>query len=149
MPFFHSNQMVVARRVIDSMTGDNATMSLVQPFGAQEIINDGGTWKKKNQDVVGDQWIELSDQSYFIPDFRVVAVSVGLLSPVGSPAAYYHLNFDLPFPRPVLYRPDDATTHPAENGCGDWFRTGDKAPCWITRLRLNADTTATKITLWR
>lgn len=148
MPFFHSDQMTLLRTPMRDMVGNHADMSVIQAFGAVDLRYDGANWQIRNQSATGAQWADLADQSFYIPEFRVVAMSVGLASPSGSPASFYHVMYDLPHPNPRLF-PQDAAATPASHGNGDWFPTGQKCPVWVTRLRLNADTTATKITLWR
>ena len=149
MPFFHDDQMTLLRTPIEAMTGSNAEMGVIQPFGAVDLRKADSTWQMRNQLATGAKWIDLIDQDFYIPDFRVVLVSVGAADPSATPDSLYHLSYDMPFPNNRLYKFADVATHPSSHGNADWFPTGVKLPCWITRIRFTEDTTATKITLWR
>lgn len=133
---FHSDnqQNLPVGRPIMAESGSHAERAVMQASKViAEIINDGA-WKLRSQDS-GPEYTAISG-SVYVPLGRVRGMIVGVYDTTATPNSVYAVHYDLPLPTP-------STDH----GHFDWFAVGVMHPIWITRIRLTAKTTATKITL--
>jgi hypothetical protein len=107
----------------------DAAKAIAQAYVQQELYQLQGIWYERNHQEVGGVDIPITAGEY-APPFRVRAMSV-TAEAAGATALFYRVNYDLPL----------------SMDCVDDFAVGADRILWVTRVRLSAKTTATRIIL--
>lgn len=139
--FFNTDQKNRARGSHQEETPEDALWNVAPFNGAKELINTGGKWYEKDNSVPEENetsYTPIADSEivggYYIPRFRVAGVTVDSYPQTGDPlTAGYLINYDQPNAWNIQER----------------MYAGQHYPRRITRVRLGAGTTATKIILHR